>query len=53
MHLGYTREEQISKLQDNLNVYKQFNFIGILLSLSYVISLLNRMIFNIFSKYNL
>lgn len=45
-----TYQEKLAIIQNNLVVYKQFNYAGTLLSISYFLNFLSRMIYNGFSK---
>jgi hypothetical protein len=43
-------EEKVAIIRVNLELYKQFNFIGTILSISYFLNLAGRLIYNTFSK---
>ena len=45
-----TNEEKLAIAADSLEKYGRINFVGTILSLSYLINLLCRIIFNYFSK---
>jgi hypothetical protein len=43
-------EEKISIVNENMSVYKKFNYAGTILSISYFLNFISRMIYNGFSK---
>lgn len=50
---GYTKAQSLAVIKNHLIQYNDINFIGILLSVSYFISVTCRLIFNWFSKQHL
>lgn len=47
---GSTYEDKLQVVTQNLETYKQFNFIGTIMSISYFLNFLCRIIYNSFSK---